>query len=166
MDQMLSLVSFQAFSFTDVHIPISLASSCLHRCCCLVAKSCPTFASPWTVTTGLLCSWDFPGKNTRVGCHFLLQETFQNQKSNPYLLHCRRILYHWATRDTYIDVTHCKMPWEPGTGVLGSITIISAQSQNILCSWSLNRVGCVGGFISVHKPYYDRCFHSEFSPML
>ena len=48
MDQMLSLVSFQAFSFADVHIPISLASSCLHRCC-LVAKSCPTLASPWTV---------------------------------------------------------------------------------------------------------------------
>ena len=24
--------------------------------------------------TRLLCSWDFPGKNTGVGCHFLLQE--------------------------------------------------------------------------------------------
>ena len=23
--------------------------------------------------TGLLCPWDFPGKNTGVGCHFLLQ---------------------------------------------------------------------------------------------
>ena len=23
--------------------------------------------------TRLLCPWDFPGKNTRVGCHFLLQ---------------------------------------------------------------------------------------------
>ena len=22
----------------------------------------------------LLCPWDFPGKNTGVGCHFLLQE--------------------------------------------------------------------------------------------
>ena len=23
--------------------------------------------------TRLLCQWDFPGKNTGVGCHFLLQ---------------------------------------------------------------------------------------------
>ena len=31
------------------------------------------FATPWTVgTTRLLCPWDFPGKNTGVGCHFLL----------------------------------------------------------------------------------------------
>ena len=35
----------------------------------------------------LLCSWDFPGKNTRMGCHFLLQEIFPTQGSNPHLLH-------------------------------------------------------------------------------
>ena len=31
--------------------------------------------------------WDFPGKNTRVGCHFLLQGIFLTQGSNPHLLH-------------------------------------------------------------------------------
>ena len=25
---------------------------------------------------GLLCPWDFPGKNTGVGCHFLLHGIF------------------------------------------------------------------------------------------
>ena len=30
---------------------------------------------------------DFPGKNTGVGCHFLLQGTFPMQGSNPSLLH-------------------------------------------------------------------------------
>ena len=30
---------------------------------------------------------DFPGKNTGVGCHFLLQEIFPTQGSNPCLLH-------------------------------------------------------------------------------
>ena len=34
----------------------------------------------------LLHPWDFPGKNTGVGCHFLLQGIFQNQGSNPCLL--------------------------------------------------------------------------------
>ena len=44
-----------------------------------------------------LCLWDFPGKNTGVGCHFFLQGIFLNQGSNSWLLHCRQILYHWAT---------------------------------------------------------------------
>ena len=42
----------------------------------------------------LLRPWDFPGKNTGVGCHSLLQRTFPTQGSNPGLLHCRQILYH------------------------------------------------------------------------
>ena len=43
--------------------------------------------------TRLLCSWDFPGKNTGLGCHFLLQEIFLIQGSNLHLLRCRQILY-------------------------------------------------------------------------
>ena len=35
----------------------------------------------------LLCQWNFPGKNTGVGCHFLLQGIFSTQGSNPHLLH-------------------------------------------------------------------------------
>ena len=34
----------------------------------------------------LLCRWDFPGRNTGVGCHFLLQGIFPTQGSNLYLL--------------------------------------------------------------------------------
>ena len=41
--------------------------------------------------TRLLCPWDSPGKNTGVGCHFLLQGTFPTQGSNPSLLG----LLHW-----------------------------------------------------------------------
>ena len=37
--------------------------------------------------TRLLCPWDFPSKNTGVGCHVLLQETFPTQGLNPGLLH-------------------------------------------------------------------------------
>ena len=36
---------------------------------------------------------DSPGKNTEVGCRFLLQGIFPIQVLNPGLLHCRRILY-------------------------------------------------------------------------
>ena len=34
----------------------------------------------------LPCPWDSPGKNTGVGCHFLLQGIFLTQGSNPGLL--------------------------------------------------------------------------------
>ena len=36
--------------------------------------------------TRLLCPWDFPGKSTGVGCHFLLQEVFPTQGWNLSLL--------------------------------------------------------------------------------
>ena len=37
--------------------------------------------------TRLLCPWDFPAKNTGVGCHFFLQGIFLTQGLNPHLLH-------------------------------------------------------------------------------
>ena len=39
-----------------------------------------------------------PGKNARVGYQFLLQRTFPPKESNPHLLHCRWIHYHWETQ--------------------------------------------------------------------
>ena len=44
-------------------------------------------------STRLLCPWYFPGKNSGVGCPFLLQVVFPTQGSNPRFLHCRWILY-------------------------------------------------------------------------
>ena len=38
------------------------------------------------VPTRLLCPWDFPDKDTGVGCHFLLQGIFLTQRLNPCLL--------------------------------------------------------------------------------
>ena len=44
----------------------------------------------------LLCPWNSPGKNTGVGCHFLLQGIFPTQGSNSGLLQ-GRFLMLWAT---------------------------------------------------------------------
>ena len=59
------------------------------------------FATPWTVAPRLLRPWDFPGKNTGVGCHFLLQRIFPTQGSNPGLLHCRQRLYGLSHQGSY-----------------------------------------------------------------
>ena len=45
----------------------------------------------WTVTCRLLYPCDFPGKNTAVVCHALLQRVFSTQGSNLHLL----CLLHW-----------------------------------------------------------------------
>ena len=45
-----------------------------------------SFMTPWTVVTRFLSPWDFPGKGTGVGCHFLLQGIFPTQGSNLGLL--------------------------------------------------------------------------------
>ena len=52
------------------------------------------FVTPWTVAHQVPHPWDSPGKNTGVGCHFLLQELFLTQGSNSGLPHCRQTLYH------------------------------------------------------------------------
>ena len=41
----------------------------------------------------VLCRWDFPGKNTGVGCYFFLQRSFLTQGQNPSLLP----LLHWQS---------------------------------------------------------------------
>ena len=55
--------------------------------------------------TRLLRPWDFPGRNTGVGCHCLLQEIFLTQRLNPSLLHCRQMLYHLSHQgNTILDL--------------------------------------------------------------
>ena len=76
-----------------------------HEC---VLSRVQLFVTPWTVASGLLCLWEFSGKNSGVGCCFLLQGIFPTQGSNLTLLcllHCRWILYplnHWWKPYIYI----------------------------------------------------------------
>ena len=61
---------------------------------CLVAQSCPTLCDPMDCSPpGSSIHGDSPGKNTKVGCHALLQGIFPTQRVTPRLLPCRRILY-------------------------------------------------------------------------
>ena len=55
----------------------------------LVAQSCLTLDNPMNCS---LCSWNSPGKNTRVSSHSLFQGIFPTQQSNWQLLcllHCQ-----------------------------------------------------------------------------
>ena len=45
------------------------------------------FMTPRTVARQPPLSWDFPGKNTGMGCHILLQGISQTRRLSPHLLH-------------------------------------------------------------------------------
>ena len=107
---------FQCFIVTNAKL-FKTKSSTTVKCCklsqfsfsfvqygtgSLVAKSCPTLATPWTAR--LLCPWDSPGKNTGVGCHFLFQGTFPTWESNPGLLYCRQSLYQLTYKGSPIAI--------------------------------------------------------------
>ena len=71
---------------------------CTFPSACSVTKSCPTLCDPMDCSPPGF-SVDSPGKNTGVDCHSLLQGIFLNQGLNLCHLHCRQILYCWATRE-------------------------------------------------------------------
>ena len=47
--------------------------------------------------TRLLCPWNFPGKNTGGGCHFLLQVIFPTRDRTRVSCISRGVPHHWAT---------------------------------------------------------------------
>ena len=99
------------------NLVIILTISLLWFSCSVMSNS---FATSWTVAARVLHPWDFPGKNSRVGCHFLLQGIWPAQGLNPHLLHCRRILLlpsHWRSPTTplpysYIEFIHSSIHFQ------------------------------------------------------
>ena len=90
------------------------------------------FATPWTPTR-FFCPWDFPGKNTRVGSHFLLQGIFPTQGLNSHLfclLHCRWILYHWTTGEVVTCMVMI-LRSDPWSWLSGASTSSSGRWQDL-----------------------------------
>ena len=48
-----------------------------------------SFATPWTIACQASLCTGFAGRDTGVGCHFLLQGIFPTQGLNLHLLHCQ-----------------------------------------------------------------------------
>ena len=68
---------------------MSVLCVCVCVCVCVYSQSLGCvrlFVAPGIVAARLLCQWNFPGKNTGVGCHFLFQGIFLTQGLNSSLL--------------------------------------------------------------------------------
>ena len=62
---------------------------------CFITQSYPTLCDPMDCSPqGSSVHGNSPGKDTRVGCHALLQGIFPTQGSNSSHTHFRWILYH------------------------------------------------------------------------
>ena len=63
--------------------------------------------------TGLLCTWNYPSKNTGVSCHFLLQGIFLTQGSNLHLWHWQADSWSWATWEAHLTLVYIKKKIKP-----------------------------------------------------
>jgi len=63
-----------------MNLQVEARGVCVCVCLCVCVFSCSDSLWPYGLwPSRLICSWDFPGKNTGVGCRFLLQGIFQTQ---------------------------------------------------------------------------------------
>ena len=93
-------------------VPSLLNGICLSIFVCmfLVSQSYLTLCNPMDcIPWGSSVHGDSPGKNTRVGCHALLQGIFQTEGLNLGLVHCRWILYCLSHQKPAIL---CNIKWE------------------------------------------------------
>ena len=92
------LYMHQCYALNSSHLLLPLlcpqvSSLCLHLYC-VHAKSLQQYLTlqPSRLSPArLLCPWDFPGKNTGMGCHAVFQGIFPTQGSKQGLL----CLQHW-----------------------------------------------------------------------
>jgi len=72
--------------------------------CCLVAQSCPTLVTPWTVTFQAPLSMRFPRQEYWRYCYFLLQGNL----SGPGI---ELLLLHW--QENSLPLSHQESPSQP-----------------------------------------------------
>ena len=84
--------------------PPFLSLCCCSCCCCVTSVVSDSVRPHRRQPTRLPCPWDSPGKNTGVGCHFLLQCMKVKSKSEvaqscptqqPHVLEPTRLLHPW-----------------------------------------------------------------------
>ena len=74
----------------------------------------------------LICPWNVPGKNTGVGCSFLLQGIFPTQGSNPHLLH----LLHWQAGS--LPLSHLEALQDVSCGKACNLSVIELKDMNFV----------------------------------
>ena len=102
-------------------------------------QSSPTLCDPMNCCPpGSFCPWDFPGKNTEVGCHLFLQRIFSTQGLNWPFLHWQADSLPW----NHLGSPQGRKPWSKDG--LPRSAPWSALCRQPPC-WSLGGRGGDGG---------------------
>ena len=107
-------VFFSLLLFSGDHIIFDFLITNNHS-----SKLCQILVIPWTVACQdrLLCPWDSPGKNTAVGCHFLLQGNFQPRnwtQISHIASRCFNMLYQLSYMGSQVEAKYMQgleNPW-------------------------------------------------------
>ena len=76
--------------------------------CCLVVKSCPTFATPWAVAHQALLSMEFPRQKYWTGLPFIFPGDLPDPEiKSEFFCIGWWILYHWTTREAHTFCISC-----------------------------------------------------------
>ena len=89
---------------TQICIMVACYTSFEWMCVCVCV--CSVVSSSLQPSARLLCPWGFPGKNTGVGCYFLLQGIFPTQASKLHLL-------HWHVGSLSLEPSGKPLIWYP-----------------------------------------------------
>ena len=109
---------------------------CVHACS--VTSVMSNSATIWIVAHQALLSMGFPRQEHRSGLPYILLGIFLTQGSNPSLLQCRQILYHWANKKG-CSLSHVQLfvtPWTAAHQASLSFTM----SQSLLKLMSIESV--------------------------
>ena len=104
---------------------------------CLVAQLCLTLGDSTDCSPpGSSVHGDSPGKNTKVGCHALLQGIFPTRGSNSGLLHCRLILSCLSHQGSQRILEWVAYPFSMGSSWFRNWTRVSCIAGRFFTSWA------------------------------
>ena len=105
---------------------------------CLDTQLCPALCNPMDyILPGSSVPGDSPGKNTRVGCHALLQRIFPIQGFKPGLLYCRWILYCLSHQRSPWILEWVAYPFPKGSSWPRNWTGVSCTADRFFTSWAI-----------------------------
>ena len=98
--------------------------------CCLVTKSLSV--TVWIIGQQTPLSVGLPRQEYRSRLLFLLQGIFLTQGLDSCFLHCRRVLYRWATREAQMSqIPYCSFSSPPPSPPY--VTVLPVNLIAILC---------------------------------
>ena len=118
--------------YKSLTVPYEVKHTPSHVCVCSVMSD--SLRSHGLSPTRLFCPWDFPGKNTGVGCPFLFQGIFLTWGSNFCLL----CFVHWQVDSSPLHhLGHLHLAIQPEILLLGiHWREMKTYTHSKICMWT------------------------------